>query len=73
MVRNFWNWGYKISPFKTAWCEFTGASCADEYVRWLEEAQDWTDELKEKIADDIRRIMRALDFTKDDSIANAIL
>lgn len=73
MVRNFWNWGYKVSFSKKAWCWITNASCADEYTRELEKAQDLTDELKEKIAKGIRDIMKFLDWTDDDSIANAIL
>jgi hypothetical protein len=73
MVRNFWNWGYKVSFSKKAWCWITNASCADEFTRDLEKAQDFTDELKEKIARDIRNIMKFFDWTADDSIANAIL
>jgi hypothetical protein len=72
MVRNFWNWGYKTFNRK-AWCWITNASCADEYTRDLEAAQDWTDNLKEKIARDIRNFMLFFDFTSDNRYANEVL
>jgi hypothetical protein len=72
LLRNFWNWGFKTFNRK-AWCWFTNAKNADEYTRDLEAAQDWTDELKEKIAKDIRTIWRFFDISTGDVLANTLL
>ena len=76
--RDFWNWGDSVSasigPISNKiWRYFTNASSADEFVHIGELTQDAIDAFFEKIAAAIRNIMNALDFSKDNKYATAIL
>jgi hypothetical protein len=70
-LRKFWEWGYK--KWRGAWCVITFSLTVDDFVEPWEKLGDWTDEVLEEIAGVIRWILRALDFTSEDTIANTIL
>ena len=72
LLAEFWEWGASKVNI-TFWKGLTGASSAGEFVKDIEKAQDWFDGVFEKIAEKIRKIIRLLDISSEDYLANTIL
>lgn len=72
LLTEFWEWGASKVNI-TFWKGLTGASSASKFVEDIEEAQDWFDGAFETIAEKIRKIVRLLDISSEDYLANTIL
>jgi hypothetical protein len=72
LLAEFWEWGASKIPL-TIWKGLTGANSAGKFVEDIEEAQDWFDGVFEEIAGKIRKIIRLLDISSEDYLANTIL
>lgn len=71
-LEDFWNWGVKVFPEQT-WAFLTGAATAEDYVGKKKEITDWLDKKWEDTAAVIRKVIRLLDITSNDHVANRLL